>query len=147
DRASVTGGVTPVYAAPETFDGYVSRFSDQYSLGIVYQELLTGQRPFSGTTVRQLIMQHLSSAPDLSALPPADQRIIGRSLSKTPDQRFPTCREMVAHLKRNSHHGTQTTGGGPASAAPPVATPLSANDSGSATVSAPTAALRGTPGS
>ena len=43
--ASVTGGVTPVYAAPETFDGWVSRFSDQYSLAIVYQELLTGQPP------------------------------------------------------------------------------------------------------
>ena len=41
--ASVTGGVTPVYAAPETFDGWVSRFCDQYSLAIVYQELLTGQ--------------------------------------------------------------------------------------------------------
>ena len=40
--ASVTGGVTPVYAAPEIFDGKVSRFSDQYSLAIVYQELLTG---------------------------------------------------------------------------------------------------------
>jgi len=39
----VTGGVTPVYAAPETFEGKVSRFSDQYSLAIVYQELLTGQ--------------------------------------------------------------------------------------------------------
>src|SRR5436305_7911939 len=47
-QASVTGGVTPVYAAPETFDGKVSRFSDQYSLAIVYQELLTGQRPFLG---------------------------------------------------------------------------------------------------
>ena len=41
-QASVTGGVTPVYAAPETFDGWVSRFCDQYSLAIVYQELLTG---------------------------------------------------------------------------------------------------------
>src|SRR5580692_2366545 len=47
-QASVTGGVTPVYAAPETFDGKVTRFSDQYSLGIAYQELLTGQRPFNG---------------------------------------------------------------------------------------------------
>src|SRR5207249_6824499 len=44
-QASVTGGITPVYAAPETFEGMVTRFSDQYSLGIVYQELLTGQRP------------------------------------------------------------------------------------------------------
>src|SRR5437870_2019104 len=52
--ASVTGGVTPVYAAPETFDGWVSRFSDQYSLAIVFQELLMGLRPFSGNNVRQL---------------------------------------------------------------------------------------------
>src|SRR5207249_2609189 len=70
--ASVTGGVTPVYAAPETFDGWVSRFCDQYSLAIVYQELLTGQRPFNGANVRQLIMQHLQASPNLSSLPPTD---------------------------------------------------------------------------
>src|SRR5258707_2018459 len=57
--ASVTGGITPVYAAPETFDGKVSRYSDQYSLAIVYQELLTSQRPFNGNSLRQLVMQHL----------------------------------------------------------------------------------------
>src|SRR6266849_1880589 len=45
--ASVTGGIPPVYASPDTFDGWISRFCDQYSLAIVYQELLTGQRPFS----------------------------------------------------------------------------------------------------
>src|SRR5204863_4498119 len=50
--ASVTGGVTPVYAAPETYDGVVSRYCDQYSLAIVYQELLCGQRPFMGTNVQ-----------------------------------------------------------------------------------------------
>src|SRR5438105_7197393 len=65
--ASVTGGVTPVYAAPETFDGWVSRFCDQYSLGIVYQELLTGQRTFNGTNVRQWIVQHRQPSPDLDA--------------------------------------------------------------------------------
>src|SRR5919206_1926294 len=58
-RGQITGGVTPVYAAPETFDGWVSRHSDQYSLAIVYQELLTGIRPFSGGTMRQLILQHI----------------------------------------------------------------------------------------
>src|SRR3954454_13804940 len=71
-QASVTGGVTPVYAAPETFDGWVSRFSDQYSLAIVYQELLTGQRPFPGNNIRQLILQHLQGVPNLSSLPPGD---------------------------------------------------------------------------
>lgn len=58
-QASITGGITPVYASPETFDGTVSRFSDQYSLAIVYQELLVGIRPFNGTNVRQLVMQHI----------------------------------------------------------------------------------------
>src|ERR1700688_697515 len=71
--ASMTGGVTPVYAAPETFDGWVSRYCDQYSLAIVYQELLTGQRPFNGSNVRQLILQHLQAAPNLSPLPPEDR--------------------------------------------------------------------------
>src|SRR5579859_3246122 len=87
-QASVTGGVTPVYAAPETFDGWVSRYSDQYSLAIVYQELLTGQRPFPGNNVRQLIVQHLQAVPDVSPLPPADQPIVARALAKNPDQRF-----------------------------------------------------------
>src|SRR5437763_6316964 len=81
-QASITGGITPVYAGPETFDGKVSRHSDQYSLGIVYQELLTGVRPFSGINVRQLIMQHISAAPNLSPLPEGDRAAIGRALSK-----------------------------------------------------------------
>ncbi len=82
-QASVTGGVTPVYAAPETFDGWVSRFSDQYSLAIVYQELLTGRRPFNGANVRQLIVQHLQAAPDVTPLPPADQPAIARRWPRT----------------------------------------------------------------
>jgi len=97
-QASVTGGVTPVYAAPETFDGWVSRFCDQYSLAIVYQELLTGQRPFNGSNVRHLIMQHLQAPPNVSYLPASDQPVIARALAKNPDDRFPTCREMVRLL-------------------------------------------------
>jgi serine/threonine protein kinase len=96
--ASVTGGVTPVYAAPETFDGWVSRFSDQYSLAIVYQELLTGLRPFPGSNVRQLVMQHLQGSPNLSSLPPADQPIIARALAKSPDARHPSCLDLVRAL-------------------------------------------------
>src|SRR5207248_10768952 len=56
---TITGGVTPVYAAPETFDGKFSRQSDQYSLAIVFQEMLTGHRPFTGTSMKQLILQHM----------------------------------------------------------------------------------------
>ncbi len=98
-RASMTGGITPVYAAPETFDGWVSRYCDQYSLAIVYQELLTGQRPFTGNNVRQLILQHMQAPPNVEPLPPADRPAIARALSKTPGDRFPSCRELVAALK------------------------------------------------
>jgi serine/threonine protein kinase len=118
--ATVTGGVTPVYAAPETFDGFVSRFSDQYSLAIVYQELLTGQRPFAGTNVHQLIMQHVQGKPNLTSLPPEDQGAIGRALSKSPDERFPSCGELVRALK-NARSGADMA---VAVAAPVVRAPL-----------------------
>jgi len=98
-RGTITGGVTPVYAAPETFEGWVSRFTDQYSLAIVFQELLTGTRPFTGANTRQLLMQHINGSPDLSHLPARDQPIIGRALSKKPDDRWATCAEMVRALK------------------------------------------------
>jgi serine/threonine protein kinase len=104
-RASVTGGVTPVYAAPETFEGWVSRYSDQYSLAIVYQELLTGQRPVVGNNVRHLVLQHMQGTPNLSALPAEEQPIIARALSKVPDDRFPSCRDLVRAL-RQAEQGT-----------------------------------------
>src|SRR5262245_21052562 len=97
--ASMTGGVTPVYAAPETFDGWVSRFCDQYSLAIVYQELLSGQRPFSGTSVRQLVMQHLQAQPALSPTPEGDRPAVARALSKSPDKRFPCCLDLIKTLR------------------------------------------------
>jgi serine/threonine protein kinase len=99
-RAAVTGGVTPVYAAPETFDGEVSRFCDQYSLAIVYQELLSGQRPFKGASVQQLIMQHLTGRPNLTPLPPGDRDPIAKALAKKPEDRFASCAELALALRR-----------------------------------------------
>jgi eukaryotic-like serine/threonine-protein kinase len=113
--ATITGGVTPVYAAPETFDGWLSRFSDQYSLAIVFQELLTGLRPFTGGTMRQLVLQHLQGVPDLNPLPAADRPIIGRALSKEPDSRYPNCVEFVQQLYASTNAVT-----------PPAETPAAA---------------------
>jgi serine/threonine protein kinase len=117
--ATVTGGVTPVYAAPETFDGLVSRFCDQYSLAIVYQELLTGQRPFGGTNVHQLIMQHVQGKPNLTSLPSPDQSIIGRALAKSPDERFPSCGALVRALREVRESGGSPTKMRESTPAPP----------------------------
>jgi hypothetical protein len=97
--SGIMGGVTPIYAAPETFKGRISRNSDQYSLAVVYVELLTGKRPFSGKNVRQIALQHLADPPDLSMLPETDRPIVGRALSKKPDDRFPSCLAFVNALR------------------------------------------------
>jgi hypothetical protein len=92
------GGVTPLYAPPETFSGKITERSDQYSLAIVYQELLTGQRPFNGKNPRQLAQQHLQEEPELRALPEADRPVVARALAKDPAKRFPTCLAFVRAL-------------------------------------------------
>ena len=95
---SLMSGMTPAYAAPELFDGRPGTNSDQYSLAIVYQEMLTGCRPFSGTTPAQLAAQHMNGKPNLLALPRGDQPIIAKALSKDPSCRYQSCCEMVDEL-------------------------------------------------
>ena len=57
------GGITPIYSAPELIEGRPSRFSDQYSLAIVYQEMTTGRKPFESENLRKLIKSHLNEEP------------------------------------------------------------------------------------
>ena len=95
---SMMQGMTPAYAAPELFDGRPGTRSDQYSLAIVYQEMLTGVRPFPGSTPAQLAAQHMHGKPNLRALPKSDQPIIAKALAKDPEHRFNTCREMADEL-------------------------------------------------
>ena len=95
---SLMGGMTPTYAAPEMFDGRPGRYSDQYSLAIVYQEMLTGALPFRGRTTAQLANEHLHKAPILEDLPPTERGVIARALSKKPSQRFGSCRELIDAL-------------------------------------------------
>ena len=97
--AGLMGGVTPVYAAPETFTNKISKQSDQYSLAIVYVELLTGRKPFNGKNIRQLALQHMTEPPDLSMLPPADRAAVARALSKNPEDRFPSCAVFIRTLQ------------------------------------------------
>jgi serine/threonine protein kinase len=98
ETVSMPMGLTPVYAAPEVFDGNPSLHSDQYSLAIVYQELLTGILPFPGRTPAQLAAQHLNSTPRLTSLPVADREVVARALAKNPKDRFSTCRQLVDQL-------------------------------------------------
>ena len=96
--SGIMGGITPVYAAPETFANKISKHSDQYSLAVVYVEMLSGRRPFAGKNIRQLALQHMTELPDLSIIPEADRAAVARAMSKEPDERFPTCLAFVRAL-------------------------------------------------
>src|SRR6266542_4329740 len=112
--SGLLGGVTPLYAPPETFTGKITRTSDQYSLAIVYQELLTSQRPFSGKNARMLANQHMHEEPELRALPEAERPIVARALSKDPEKRFPRCLAFLRALhnaRQGSGKGTVGEGG------------------------------------
>lgn len=104
------GGITPIYSAPELIEGRPSRFSDQYSLAIVYQEMTTGKKPFESDNLRNIIKSHLNDAPNLSSLEESEKPIIARALSKKPEDRFKTCTEFVNSLKAiHSPFGFQIT--------------------------------------
>jgi serine/threonine protein kinase len=108
------GAITPLYASPEVFLGQISPRSDQYSLAVVYQELLTGALPFPGKNVRQLLLQHTKEEPDLSYLPAADRHVVARALAKDPQQRFATCQDFARALRtadRGASRGRHRPGG------------------------------------
>ena len=105
ERASSAGimaGISPQYAAPETFASRLTKYSDQYSLAIVYTELLVGRRPFTGKTIRELALQHMNVEPDLSGLPERDRRAVARALAKDPHKRFPSCKDFIEALPRGA---------------------------------------------
>lgn len=97
---SMLNGFTPMYAAPELFEGNPGVGSDQYSMAMMYTMMLTGRLPFTGRTPAQLMSQHMKSPPDLSALQPIDRPVIARALSKNANARFDSNRAFIEELSR-----------------------------------------------
>jgi len=91
-------GLTPKYVAPEILSDRVDSRTDQYSLALVYFELLTGEFPYPGKSAQQFIVQHSSAEPDLRALPERDVEAVRRALSKSPSDRYPSCLAFVRSL-------------------------------------------------
>ncbi len=95
------------YASPEQFERprQLDPRSDLYSLGVILYELVTGQRPFDGHDVREIMFHHLRSQPApprriAPYLPEAVETVILRLLQKEPRDRYPNAREVAAALQQ-----------------------------------------------
>ncbi len=95
---------TPCYISPEQIRGQpADERSDQYSLGVVLFEMLTGRPPFLDHDVRTLCLKHLRDpVPEMLSphgpLPDELTKIVERAMNKSPAQRFPSMRAMRAEL-------------------------------------------------
>ena len=92
---------TPAYMSPEQANGTeLDGRSDQYSLGIVMFQLITGHEPFEASTPIALILKHLNEPmPNLSKyrddIPDEVEGVLERCTSKDPNQRYNTVSAMV----------------------------------------------------
>jgi serine/threonine-protein kinase len=110
DETTIEGLIvgSPAYMAPEQLAGHrADARSDQFSLGVIVYELLTGTRPFGGTS-ETAVMDRVRSAPVPSvlavspSLPPEYEDILWRALDKDAAARFASAGEFVGalHLRR-----------------------------------------------
>ncbi|MDT4942056.1 MAG: serine/threonine protein kinase, bacterial, partial [Pseudonocardiales bacterium] len=93
------------YIAPEQIQGGdVDNRADVYALGCVLFQSLTGRTPFPRDNDLAVVFAHLREpVPSLSALradlPEALDRVVERAMAKNPDQRYPSCAELIADAR------------------------------------------------
>jgi serine/threonine protein kinase len=113
------------YASPEQLSGAaVDERSDLYSLGVVLYEALTAHLPFTGETASAIAWQQVDRQPPPLArwgvpFSPSTETLIGKALSKTPEDRFESAGEMSRAMERAIGQA-----GAPSTPTAPVDAPL-----------------------
>jgi eukaryotic-like serine/threonine-protein kinase len=106
---------TPQYMSPEQARGEEPDVrTDIWSFGVVLYEMITGHRPFSGPTFKDLIKAILESEPapfssHAISTPPALEYLVRRMLSKQMEKRLSTIADLIPNLREL--HLLESTGG------------------------------------
>lgn len=121
-RSAQTESVgTVYYMAPEVARGKYGSELDVYSTGVILFEMLTGQLPFDGESTGEILMKHLTAAPDVSRLPVQFQGVVSRALAKDPQQRTASLGQLLNEFRQA--RGDSDAAGSTAAAAAPVFAP------------------------
>ncbi len=103
---------TVAYMAPEQLQGKPRPASDQYALGVIVYEWLSGDTPFHGSPL-EVAAQHMLAAPPslrerVPALPPAVEAVVLRALAKDPKARFANVQAFADALEHACQGGART---------------------------------------
>ena len=100
DVSEITG--TPYYMSPEQGSGEATdERTDLYSLGVMLFQMLTGDKPFTGSDAHEILAAHRESPiPVLGGELAVHQHLISRLLAKSPSARIASARELVEVIEQ-----------------------------------------------
>ena len=95
---------TPSYMSPEQVKGRPIDGRTDILLGVVLYEMLTGEKPFPGQSITTVIYKIVNEDPTPPrqlnpSIHPGLNEIVMRALTKDPDARYQSCREMLEDLR------------------------------------------------
>ncbi len=103
--ATGMGVGTPEYMAPEQWKGQTCEASDQYALGVVLYELLTGQKPYSAETPLAVALKQMSEplrrpAELVAGVPESVEKVLYKALARQPEERYADMAAFGAALEK-----------------------------------------------
>lgn len=91
---------TLAYMSPEQVRNEpLDRRTDIWSLGVVFEEMLTGKHPFERGNMSAVLLAILEQPPPVEGIDPALASIVCRALAKDRTHRYNDCRELLAELE------------------------------------------------
>jgi len=91
------------YMAPEIGEGKYGKAVDIYAMGVILFEMLTGNPPYVGESLGEVLIKHLTQKPDVDGLNPVFGRVITKAMERKPEDRYQSVDEMLHALCPDDH--------------------------------------------